>query len=239
MEQKILGLVLKSMDYRDNDKLVNIFTNEGIKTCLLKGCKKPNAKLRFASEPFCLGEYILVTKGNRTTVTNCTLVDLFYDIRLDMKKTYAAYTILEFLLVAMQSQEDTSILFDLAVDCIKNICYKEKVEKVTLIYFLVKALEIEGYGLNLDTCSVCSKKLTGKLTLNFDEGAFCHQSCSNNGVIDIEESLVDKLKAISDSKEIRDPNFTIKGEEIKKILKILSKYFTYHYDKNLNSIKML
>lgn len=238
MEQKILGIVLKAIDFRESDKLVTIFTSEGKKTCILKGCKKPNAKLRFASEPFCLGEFILVNKADRITAINCTLVDLFYDIRTDMKKMYTAFTILEFLNLAITETDDKTEMFALSLECIKNICYKKNVEQTTLIYFLVKALEMEGYGLNLETCTKCDKALNGTLNLSFDDGGFCHSKCSD-GVNGIETSLVNKLKAISNSKKERQESFSITDEEIKKIIKILSKYFTYHYDKKLNSIEML
>lgn len=239
MEQKILGIVLKSIDFRENDKLVTIFTSEGKKTCILKGCKKPNAKLRFASEPFCLGEYILVTKADRTTAINCTLVDLFYDIRTDIKKMYTAFTILEFLNSAVEENTDQTEMFSLAIECIKNICYKKNVEQTTLIYFLAKALEMEGYGLNLDTCTACDKELTGTLKINFDDGGFCHAKCSVESGNTIETSLVNKLKAISNSKKEKQTAFSITDDEIKKIIKILANYIAYHYDIKLNSIKML
>ena len=44
---KVNGIVVKSSDYKDNDKLVTLVTFElGKITCLARGVKKPNAKLK-------------------------------------------------------------------------------------------------------------------------------------------------------------------------------------------------
>ena len=60
---KYKGIVLAARDHKEKDKLVTLFTLEqGKITALLKGVKAPKAKLAFAAQLFCFGEFLLVTR---------------------------------------------------------------------------------------------------------------------------------------------------------------------------------
>ena len=50
-ETKVKAIVLGGMDYKEKDKLINLFTLEkGIVTVVFKSVKNPNAKLKSAKE---------------------------------------------------------------------------------------------------------------------------------------------------------------------------------------------
>ncbi|UQS81528.1 DNA repair protein RecO [Bombilactobacillus folatiphilus] len=56
--QNFAGLVLRTQDYHENDQLVWLLTDKfGIKTFLMRGVKKVNAKNRSLSLPFTYGNY--------------------------------------------------------------------------------------------------------------------------------------------------------------------------------------
>ena len=64
MEEKVDALVLRSANYRDDDKILTLFTlQQGKVTAAAKGVKKAGAKLKFAAQPFCFAEYVLAKKG--------------------------------------------------------------------------------------------------------------------------------------------------------------------------------
>ena len=68
MEIKTEAIVLQSIDYKDNDKLLTLFSPTlGRITAGAKGVKKQKAKLSFAAQPFCFAEYVLAEKGGRYT----------------------------------------------------------------------------------------------------------------------------------------------------------------------------
>ena len=98
MEVKVNAFVIKSIDYKENDKLLTLYSLESGKiTATIKGVKKSGAKLKFASEPFCFAEYILAEKNGRYTVINASHIDSFYSLRLDLKKYYSSAVIGEVL----------------------------------------------------------------------------------------------------------------------------------------------
>ena len=53
MEFKTDALVLRTVDYGENDKMVTLFAaDRGKIGVCMKGVKKANAKLKFAAQPF-------------------------------------------------------------------------------------------------------------------------------------------------------------------------------------------
>jgi DNA repair protein RecO (recombination protein O) len=89
MDKKVEALVLRSIDYREYDKILTLFSaHEGKLTASLKGVKKAGAKLKFASSPFCFAEYVLAQKEDRYTVTSASSIENFYALREDQYRRY-------------------------------------------------------------------------------------------------------------------------------------------------------
>jgi len=60
MDIKVRGIVLKASDYKDDDKLLRLYTLEQGKIgAVMRGVKKAKARLKIASQIFCFGEYLL------------------------------------------------------------------------------------------------------------------------------------------------------------------------------------
>lgn len=87
MEIKTEAIVVQSLDYKDDDKLLTLFSPSlGKITAGIRGVKKPKAKLAFASQPFCFAEYVLAEKGGRYTVISAYLHESFFELRTDLEK---------------------------------------------------------------------------------------------------------------------------------------------------------
>ena len=60
MEVKTDAVVLQTLDYKDDDKLLTLFSPSlGKITAGIRGVKKPKARLAFAAQPFAFCEYVL------------------------------------------------------------------------------------------------------------------------------------------------------------------------------------
>ncbi|MBO5926949.1 MAG: DNA repair protein RecO, partial [Clostridia bacterium] len=177
MEVKVNALVIKAIDYKDNDRVLTLYSLEkGKITAGIKGIKKAGAKLKFASEPFCFAEYVLAEKSGKFTVIGASCIDLFYELRLDIKKHYLSAVIIDFLNNNTESENPDLYLFDLAINTIKNICYNSN-ERAETANFLYRAIENSGYGFNDTVCRSCGSVIKNRVFFRYKDASFSCLDC--------------------------------------------------------------
>lgn len=193
MEIIVNAIVLKSVDYKDNDKILTLYSLEkGKITAGIKGVKKSGAKLKFASEPFALCEFVLAEKAGRFTVTGATYIDSFFNLRLNLKKYYASSVILETMNYLTGENEPDHDVFTLCVNAVKHINYQEN-EIVTLNAFLLNFINALGYGIQTLNCNGCGCKIDGRV---FFSSRFAEFYCSSCKVDDCKEITLETYNAL-------------------------------------------
>jgi len=229
LEKKLNGIVLKSVNYGENDAILNIFTlEEGIISAKIKGVKKASAKLKFASQPFCFAEFIIAEKGDKKSVINASLHDGFYSLRENFYAFYAGSTMLEFALKFLSQSVENKEMFLLLSKSLNELTYgKESTEKV-LIKFLLKALSLSGYGLYFDRCVKCGCEISGRVFFSVQTGAFACEECLEEG-FEIYFNTYLALKNIE--KEDFDKEHLING------LKLISYYLRERAEVEIKSLK--
>ncbi len=177
MEEKTSGIVLSGINYGESDKIINVLTPNGVVSAKLKSVKKAGAKLKFASEPFCFAEFVFSTGKNINTVIGASLIDSFYPLRMDIKKLYAASSILAFTKTFCRENIDCTDVFIATIDGLKKMAYGDKNELVYLVEFLVKALYCSGYALDTIGCRICKIECGERMFFDFQTGCFYCQNC--------------------------------------------------------------
>ena len=234
MEEKMSGIVLGGVSFGENDKILNVFTLEqGVVSAKIKGVKKAGAKLKFASEPFCFVEFIFSKTGANRTVIGASLIDSFYPVREDIVKYFCAGAVVEFVKRFYLKDIVSPDTFLLVVSALKGIAYGDNAPKVTLINFLVSALKVAGFQINLSGCAHCGDKIDGRVFFDYRSGAFeCEKCFDGTG----REVSIITLNAL-----IAADNGTLKEDDIgtDKALKLLEYYIEYRTDEKINSLKEL
>ena len=173
MEIKTDAIVLQTVDYKDNDKLLTLFSPAlGKITAGIRGVKKPTAKLAFSAQPFCFAEYVLAEKGGRYTVTNAYLHESFFALRLDLTRFYAACAAAEICRTILQENEAYEGLFIGFIECLKSLSLAEDETAETLISFALIALRESGYPLDLSYYEECGGDIGEQLWFDFADGKF-------------------------------------------------------------------
>ena len=168
MEIKTDAIVLQSIDYKDNDKLLTLFSPTlGKITAGIRGVKKPKAKLAFSAQPFCFAEYVLAEKGGRYTVTGAYLHESFFSLRYDIVRFYAACAATEVCLTILMENEQYEGLFIGLIECLKGLSLAEEDSAESLIGFMLIALRESGYPLDLSFLEEVDGDLGDKLWFDF------------------------------------------------------------------------
>ena len=232
MEVKANAIVIKSVDYKDNDKILTLYSLEyGKITATIKGVKKSGAKLKFASEPFSFCEYILAVKGGRYTVINATHIDTFYNLRLNIKKYYTVALLGELTHKFLEDEIKDEYYFDLLINGVKDICYQDN-EYYYLSKFLLDAIQCLGYGISDYNCSNCGLDIEGRVFFSFKNAEFCCHECYLDGYNEIKMITYEAFKLVSNG-------IVPKIEGLEKLIKFLVYYINYKTEVNLKSAEAL
>ena len=173
MEIKTEAIVLQSIDYKDNDKLLTLFSPSlGRITAGIRGVKKPKAKLAFSAQPFCFAEYVLAEKGGRYTVTGAYLHESFFSLRCDIVRFYAACAMAEICLSILYENEAYEGLFVALIEGLKALALSEDDCAEAVLTFAIVALRESGYPLDLSFLEECGGDIGEKLWFDFSDGKF-------------------------------------------------------------------
>lgn len=181
MEQiKTQAVVLRTVAYKDNDKLLTLFSLENGKIFAgIKGVLKPKAKLAFAAQPFCFGTFHLAQKGTYSTVVGCDAEDLFFDITKDIERYYYGATLLEICDILVKENEPNVALFINLLKALKLLAY-DKCEPLAVVNkFVIDALKFAGYKIDFLKCKKCLNETINKPFFSFSRGGVVCFPCAS------------------------------------------------------------
>ena len=119
MDLTVKGVVLKTTEYKDNDKLLTILTLEKGKILVkARGVKKSTSKLKAFCQSFCFADFELVSSGAGYVLTGVNEIENFYNLTTNIDKFSYAFCVLEIIdKVCAENQEYVSIF----IDCLKTL----------------------------------------------------------------------------------------------------------------------
>ncbi|HBP43461.1 MAG TPA: DNA repair protein RecO [Clostridiales bacterium] len=212
MEQiKFTGIVLKSVDYKEKDKLITIFSLElGLITATLKSVRQEKAKLKFASMPFCFGEFVATKKNDYLLITECYQIESFYNIISNYQKSVIGFLMLELTSIIMRKEPDDQWFLTL-INYLKILEYSDINPNIIAIKFMLNTLNKIGYGLSFDCCSECGLKFNGDVYINLEMGELECSSCKSVNSVKLSRQQFGILKNI-DAVSLNNVN-TIKQKD--------------------------
>ncbi len=98
MHINVRGLVIRTVDIKETDRLITIFTEEkGALTALARGARSLKSRKMAATMQFCYSEFVLYEQGDKLWVKEAELIESFFDIRKTIEGLALANYIAEVL----------------------------------------------------------------------------------------------------------------------------------------------
>ena len=118
------AIVLRHADYRDNDRMITLLSpSRGRIDALIRSCRKPKSHNLNAGELFALGDYMLVEKGGRNTVTSVRLIETFYPLRNDYTRLTVGVYLLNLADAAAEPEQEQRELFMLLIHTLSRLTF--------------------------------------------------------------------------------------------------------------------
>lgn len=159
---KVTGLVLKSIPYKEKDKLITLFTLErGKITVKARGVMSIKSKLA----PTCcihnVGYYELDEKGGFYTLIGCETIDTFFDLSQNLEKFYVAEIFAETADRHLNECQVSESFFLRLLNFYKILVYENISPKLLLLKFLTEIIAENGVELDYSPiCARCGKSIT-------------------------------------------------------------------------------
>jgi len=192
MEYKYTSIVLGKRDVGETDRIYFLYTFEGGKVqALAKGVRKTGAKLAGSLENFIYADIAIAKNQGMGKITGSVVENGFSSLRGDYyalskvtaslnifnkivgmeNKDIAVFEILRDYLEVMDSQS-------LVVSTMEISEYEDKIELLTAV-FLIKLLEVLGYGSEMENCVECGKKIgLGNIAFSAKSGGIVCDDCN-------------------------------------------------------------
>ncbi|MBR0081174.1 MAG: DNA repair protein RecO [Clostridia bacterium] len=182
--ETVNGIVVGCTDYRDNDRMLTLFTAErGRVDCKARNCRKATAPLLACAQPFVYGEYAVFLSGERGTVNAAEVKESFYALREDPDRFLAASMAARLTLSVIEPDAPNEPLFSLLYHTLSFLAYSPAEPMDLLAGFLIRFCDRIGYRPVLTQCAVCRRDVRRDAVLFFsaEAGGTVCVACPHGG----------------------------------------------------------
>lgn len=155
-------VVLKSVNYRDADKIYTFYSREeGKISAKAKGVRRISSRRAGNLDTLNLVElsYFQDALGHKT-ITEVRGVNSFRGIKEKKDKVDTAYKIVGLLAKNLEDDLPDSRLFDVLIKTLLFLDSADSLSVLVLLYFYSNLILSLGYGLQLQKCVFCTKSLS-------------------------------------------------------------------------------
>ncbi|MFA5692619.1 MAG: DNA repair protein RecO [Acholeplasmataceae bacterium] len=137
------GIIIKVMDYKEYDRLLFMYTEEGRITLVAKGANKLNNETRALSQYLNLISFKEVNDKTMYNLMEAKLINSFSNLKNDYNLLNTASIMFDLLNLFIMDNDDHKNVYNLLKDALINFKIGNELS------FGFKLLNIIGYGLNL------------------------------------------------------------------------------------------
>lgn len=237
---KVKAVVIKTKEFKENDKLVWLYTDKlGKITTIAKGSKKSKSKLLSLTLPLCYGEYVLFKGKNLYNLQEGKILSSFQGLLGNLDKlTYSSY-ICELIDICLEDEEVNLELFKDFITCLYLLNTDALNYELLIRSFELKLFKSTGYGLNLENCIVCNKKIEVANYISLSQyGGVCDNCPKEHGIY-LSKPAYNSIKFLMKTPMDKLYKLNLNSDLKKEISKITSYIISSNYSRKPKSLDML
>lgn len=242
MKLEIKGIILKEVNYRENDKILTVLTDDrGIITVKARRCRMLKNTANAGLQMFSYGRFTLYESKVGYTVCESEIQEMFWDIRGDlMLLSLAGY----FCELTLNLSPESNVCKDYLRLLLNSLFYLSNKKRNPLLIksiFEMKSCSLCGYLPNLIACKICGVYKSGKILFDVKNAVMICEKCikkcgySDDGYA-LSEGIIFALRHIVYSPIDKLFSFEISDKAIKKISEICESYVKMHVSPDFNSL---
>jgi DNA repair protein RecO (recombination protein O) len=240
MLQKCEGIVIRTTNYGENNKIVTLYTREfGKVGVMARGAKKPNSRLAAVTQLFTYGQFLFQASSGLGGLQQGDMISSMRSIREDIFLTAHASYIVDLTDKVTEDKKSNPFLFELLLQTLKLLNEGYDMEILTYIYEM-KMMNVQGLYPVLDKCANCGST-EGDFNFSIREGGLLCHRCFGMDPYRIKTSpgTVRLLRLFYLLDLSRLGNISVKPETKAELKKVISAYYDEYSGLYLKTRKFL
>ena len=244
MLYKTEGIVLKSTEFEEADKIVTIYTkNYGKISAIAKGVRKTKSKFGSSLEILTHSIFLFYKGRNIDIVSQTEILESFFSTSKEVIKFAFAVNCVEMVNKLTEEREINTGLFNLLKEVLHGL-RKANDPKLLTLSFKWQTISLLGYRPSINHCCRCNKSVKDQkeMYFNIKEGGLQCNNCvaeDKEGCINVSLYFVKLLRKILITHLSTISNATIPDNKMKELEKITNIYIGYHSEKSFKTDKFL
>ncbi len=195
MLRTVKGLVIREIAYGENDKIIDILTENGVITFWARGVRKIGSKYAALTQLFAYAEYCMRQNADRYFLDSAAPISLFYGIRNDLEALSLASYFAELIqrIATAQSQPQVLRLF---LHCLHYLSEHTRPLPLLKSIFELRLLSDIGMMPDVLCCRGCCCYLPQKAMMRLRDGYFLCEDCMDEPTASDVPVSVGTLRAI-------------------------------------------
>ncbi len=159
MYQTISGLTIRSVDYKEADKILTVLTDQrGCLAVKAGGVRRKGSRLKAAAQLFTFSRMTLYENKGRCSLQEAEIIEQFSGLQTNLEALSLASYFAEVLATEAEDAPANGDTLRLALNCLyalsKKLCPREVVKTA----FELRYMALAGYAPDLSRCVVCGKE---------------------------------------------------------------------------------
>jgi DNA repair protein RecO (recombination protein O) len=175
---KVEGIVIRTNDYGETNKIVTLYTRElGKVGVMARGAKKPKSRLSSISQLFTYGQFLILKSSGLGTLQQGEIIKNMRTLREDLYATAYGACVIELTDKLTEEGKQNPFVFELLEQTLTLMSEGTDLD-ILLFIFETKMLQVAGISPRLDNCSCCGAT-EGHFSLSLREGGLLCQKCQH------------------------------------------------------------
>lgn len=167
------GIVLKTIDYQENSKIIYLLTAKGIVSAVVRGAKNLKSHTYSYAQPLVKIEFEL--KKDRYIGAN-KILENYNSIKLNFEKITSSLKIIEICYTLGEHITDSELFYSFVNDILNNINETNDDFKIFELIFKIKILYLLGVAPVFSKCVSCGEQ-TELIGFSFNNGGMKCKNC--------------------------------------------------------------
>ena len=235
------ALVLRSVDYKESDKILTLLTPEqGKLTVSARGCRKKGSAIAAACQLLCWSEMVLYEYQGRWAVKEASTQRQFRGVRDDLDKLALACYFAEVTETLALEEMPSPELLSLILNSLHALDQMNKPLPLVKAAFELKAMCLAGYEPLLEGCAVCGAEVPEEPRFHLKEGVL-HCAACRGGVgegisMPINGQALAAMEHIAYGAPKRLFSFRAEGEGLKQLADLAEAYLHTQMERGFRSL---